>query len=162
MGSTDEMHCARILVLDDSLVHCKAMAAKLQTLIVACHVDTTCEPLAPPGYDVYIVDNEFDGKECAQELVRSIKMHSPSALIILCSSSMDYAKLSRAMNKGADAIIDKTRYEDFLDTLEIITEYLNALRSCGKRLGPISQMNATVRSIREVISQWSAHMESQK
>lgn len=84
--------------------------------------DAIGDPVAPPGYDIYIVDINFGAKQEGVRLAEAIATASPSAAVFMLSSFLEVPILKRAMSVQCRGAFDKREPEDIAALLLAISE----------------------------------------
>ena len=69
----------KIAIIDDDPFVMTHLAHSFKQRLPNVEVVGVSDPVAPVGYQVYIVDREFDGNNCGQDLVQRIKYLSTQA-----------------------------------------------------------------------------------
>jgi hypothetical protein len=86
----------KALILDDDpailMLLEKELTERHPDLEVACRA----EPHLDDKYDVYILDNDFDGVERCAEMAERIRIANPDSLIIAFSSCLNVPMLTRS------------------------------------------------------------------
>jgi DNA-binding NarL/FixJ family response regulator len=117
----------RAVIIDDDPIIARYMQARLTARFDGIDIETQNEPIAAPGMDIYMVDNQFGERAMASTLVEEIKRTTPEALIIIMSSTLDYALLSFLMNRGCNGIYDKKTPLDNEIVFELIADHIKAI-----------------------------------
>ena len=126
---------ASVLLVDDDPWFSKAFRARFEAAFPDVRMDSVTEPKIEPGYGVYFVDNEFDGKCLAGELARQIRALDLDALIIAISANLDAVTLKTLINLGCNGAFDKSAPNSLLEVFAVVRKYFEArvLRSNKKR-----------------------------
>ena len=123
----------RAVIIDDDPIIAMYMRARLTARFEGIEIETQDEPVAAPGMDIYMVDNQFGERAMASTLVEEIKNTTPEALIIIMSSTLDYALLSFLMNRGCNGIYDKKTPLDNEIVFELIDDHIKEITKKAKK-----------------------------
>lgn len=110
-------------LIDDDPVLLGLLSFRLQKLCPQLVITQSTEPQAPPGHDVYVIDNDFGGAHSGARLAERIRMASPDALILVFSSFLDVPLLKRVVNVGADGVFDKREEADIERLLDVVATH---------------------------------------
>lgn len=114
------------------------------------------EPEALSGFDLYVLDNDFDGVNRAAELATKIRARQPNSLIVAFSACLDAASLKHLINAGCNGAFEKGSREELVRMLQFVVEHLHDsdAHSTGRR-SPLEM----VRAITALIRQWNRRLE---
>lgn len=150
----------RTLILDDDPIAHDLLAYRLKQRFTTMDIECRLDPKTSGDFDVYFVDNDFDGHLLAPDLVQEVRSRHPQAHIVVFSSVLDAATLKSLLNHGCDVACDKSKPTDIEHALQSVEEYL------GKRLESrrLERMQSrgllgTVHSIVELLRQWNRRLE---
>lgn len=119
----------RLVVIDDDSITLMYMRAFLSNRFKDVIVETQQEPLIIPGYDVYMIDNQFDETSMAINLIEEIKKTSPKSLIISMSSTLDYNILLEMVNRGCNGVYDKRNPRDNELVLDLMRHFIDSVQA---------------------------------
>ena len=149
-----------ILILDDDPVMLKLLALRLNKRFPDLRVETQQEPLAIGAYDIYILDNDFQGRPLAADLAEHIKRQQPDSLVLALSGTLCATTLKRLLNCGCDGAFDKSIPSDIDLLLATISERLNNVnQSIVKKREPQASVVETARAIAGLIQDWNHRIE---
>lgn len=152
------MNPLRIAIVDDDpfvAAHLKiALAERLPT----AELYTMEEPLAPAGYDVYVIDNDFGGRACGSELHDRVRAVAPDALVLAYSAELDTGFLRRLMRGGARDAYDKESPADREALVLAIVEERERRRS--GRPGRRSGGRGALRTIADLLREWNLRLDA--
>lgn len=146
----------RTLVVDDDDLSARMVAARLAREFPAMVVDTTCDPGALGAYDVYLIDNEFDGEARGTSLARTIRREHPEALVVALSGTLDAPTLKALVNAGCHGACDKGDDQDFATLLDLIRSFLTRV-AVGR--APGRGFLGVLRSMTELLRQWNERLD---
>jgi hypothetical protein len=112
-------------------------------------------PIAPLGYNVYIVDREFGEDSCGQELVRRIKKVSPNSLVVAYSAFLDRDFLRDLVLQDCEGAFDKGSLEELEKMTALIKEFLETGQNPNSTSGP---RDGTIRSILNLLREWNTRL----
>jgi len=145
----------RIAIIDDDpfvVAHLKQAFGK-QLPDVA--VEGIAEPVAPAGFDVYVVDREFDGEAQGREVVRRIRAVAPQSLVLAYSAHLDREFLRSLLREGCAGAFDKGSLVELDTMIAMIAEYLATDRT---RTGAVRGFGETVRAISSLVREWNLRL----
>jgi DNA-binding NarL/FixJ family response regulator len=150
----------RVLVLDDDPMAAAMIKARIHQYLPGSHVQLEAQPKASPGYDIYFIDNDFDGQAMGHDLIEEVRRLAPRALVVAFSGTLDAALLRRLMNLGCDAVCDKSHPEEFPDALRTVRDYVDLLEvearpNQNARLGLVD----LVQSLRGLLKDWNRRLD---
>jgi len=118
-----------LLILDDAPIICKVFKAHLSTTFPNAEITIEYEPKVRPGHDVYFIDNDFNGEECAVKLVMEIQEISPQSLIVCSSSKLTPETILRLRIRGCDLFYDKIHPQNSEEARKEIFNHLDSLKN---------------------------------
>jgi len=148
-----------ILILDDDPVMLKLLALRLKKRFPELRVETQQEPRAFGAYDIYILDNNFQGRPLAVDLAEHIKQQQPDSLVLALSGTLCATTLKRLLNCGCDGAFDKSIPSDIDLLLETISEQLNNTNQFVRKRAPQARVVDTARAIAGLIQDWNHRLE---
>ena len=117
----------RALVLDDDEYALEFLRAVLQDRYPRLTIETRLEPKPQAGYDLYFLDDDFDGVRLAGELARRIRAQVPQALILAFSASLDARTLRELLLAGCNGVCDKKVPSDLPEMLDALDRCIETL-----------------------------------
>ena len=102
----------RLLLIDDDPVVAEILLLRIKDSCPMVEADAISDPVAPPGYDIYVVDIDFGGKQEGVRLAEAIATASPGATVFMLSSFLEVAVLKRVMGVQCRGAFDKREPED--------------------------------------------------
>lgn len=112
----------RLLLIDDDPVASEILLLRIAQSCPLVTATAISDPVAPPGYDLYVVDLNFAGRQEGVRIVESIAATTPGANVFLLSSYLDVEALKRAMGVQCAGAFDKRDPEDVTALLRVISE----------------------------------------
>jgi DNA-binding NarL/FixJ family response regulator len=144
----------RIAIIDDDpfvIAHLRhAFARRLPGVDVVGIAD----PVAPAGFDVYVVDREFDGDTRGREVVQRIRAIAPRALVLAYSAYLDREFLRALLREGCEGAFDKGSLEELDAMIEAVAAHLES----GARGVAPRGLGATVRAISGLVKEWNLRL----
>ena len=132
----------RAVVIDDDPIVALCMRERVASKFKDVIVETQCEPtIQEPAYDIYIIDNEFDGVVKGPELVKRINVVNENALIVAMSGTLTPDMLTILVNRGCNGIYDKRNPGDNDTVFDVILGYINRLKHTRERDNAIDSMS---------------------
>ncbi len=150
----------KMLIVDDDPVVTSVLAQNFKVIFPGAVVSTTNEPIIEPGYDVYFLDNDFDGSLMAKSLIKSVREIEPEALVVALSATLDFDTLRILINCGCNAVYDKRSLEASVEARRIVRNYVAALKERhDSKLD--SGFGGIVRSMRGLLFEWNRRLDVQ-
>lgn len=145
----------RIAIIDDDPFVITHLTQHLTRRLPGARIVGVSNPIAPVGYDAYIVDREFGEDSCGQELVRRIKKVSPGSLVIAYSAFLDRDFLRDLVLQDCEGAFDKGSLEE----LEKMTAVIEAFAETGRSPGGVpGSADGTIRSILNLLREWNTRL----
>jgi hypothetical protein len=145
----------RIAIIDDDPFVITHLTQHFSSRIPDAAIIGVSNPIAPIGFDVYIVDREFGEDSCGQELVRRIKDVSPSSLVIAYSAFLDRDFLRDLVLQDCEGAFDKGSLEE-LEKMTTLIETFVENGQCPS--GASVTGGGTIRSILNLLREWNTRL----
>jgi hypothetical protein len=130
----------------------------LEEAVPGIEIEERREPDITGHFDIYVVDNDFDGARRATQIVSAIRDREPKALIVAFSATLDRGTLKELLNAGCNAALEKGRPND-LDSLSRVAQaYAVSPRTRGERV----RFTDTVKAIRDLIGEWNVRLAQEE
>jgi len=146
----------RVLLLDDDPTMLKMMRLRVKGALGAVEIETATEPAVRPGFDVYVIDNEFPDGTHGGLLAWEARRLSPDALILAYSGRLDRETLMQLINFGCNGAYDKTQAEAMTQMFSVIADY-RLRRSLAETAAPAAKPGL-IRELRGLLSDWSSQL----
>jgi DNA-binding LytR/AlgR family response regulator len=145
----------RIAIVDDDPFVATHLTQTILERLPGAEVVGITNPIAPVGFDVYIVDKEFGDADRGFELVRRVKAVAPGSLVIAYSAFLDKEFLRNLLSEACDAAFDKGSLEQLDEMIGLIVEFLDTSRA-----GARSQrgFKDTLSSITDLVREWNVRL----
>ena len=114
----------RTLVVDDDVLAARMVEARLLHRFPRMVIESTTQPTDLGNYDIYLIDNDFNGTELGLSLARTIRADHPDALVVAFSGTLTGDLLKRLLNAGCNGACDKSSIEDLDTMLELIAPFV--------------------------------------
>jgi DNA-binding NarL/FixJ family response regulator len=112
----------RLLLIDDDPVVAEILLLRIAQSCPMVEAEAIAEPAAPPGYDIYVIDLNFAGRQEGVRLAEAVSATSPGAAVFVLSSHLGVQVLKRAMGVQCRGAFDKREPEDVAALLRAIAE----------------------------------------
>jgi DNA-binding NarL/FixJ family response regulator len=149
----------RILLIDDDPVVSRLLAFRIMRACESAQVDVEHNPSVRPGYDFYVIDNDFGGKQEGVRLAESLSLANPDAKVLVLSSFLDAKLLKRAVNARCHGAFDKRDPDDVSRLIRMICE-APVGRTSNSPASP--RRFSLLREIASLIGQWNRRMRSEE
>jgi DNA-binding NarL/FixJ family response regulator len=145
----------RIAIIDDDPFVVAHLRQAFGKRLPGVEVVGVVEPIAPAGFDVYVVDKEFDGDSRGRDVVRRIRSVAPQSLVLAYSAYLDREFLRALLREGCEGAFDKGSLEELDAMITIIEEFLaTGTRGDTKVRG----LGSTVRAISGLVREWNLRL----
>lgn len=145
----------RIAIIDDDAFVITHLSQHLGERMPKAEIVGISNPIAPLGFDVYIVDREFGEDSCGQELVQRIKKVSSNSLVIAYSAFLDRDFLRDLVLQDCEGAFDKGSLEELEKMTTLIQEFVETGRSPNSASG---SRDGTIRSILNLLREWNTRL----
>lgn len=145
----------RIAIIDDDPFVVAHLKSALAQRLTGIDVVGVVEPVAPAGFDVYIVDKEFDGDSRGQDVVQRIRSISPGSLVLAYSAHLDREFLRALLREGCEGAFDKGSLEELGSMIDIIESHLATGKSGS---AAVRGLGNTVRAISGLLHEWNLRL----
>ena len=162
MMRTDEKKPAsagrkRLLVIDDDPVVTEILLMRIEQSCPTVVAEAVSEPVARPGYDIYVVDVHFGERQEGVRLAEAISTVSPAATVFMLSSCLDVGVLKRAMGVQCRGAYDKRDPDDLSALMLAISDAASgeaneAASEAPRRRGLLGDLAALIREWNRRIS----------
>jgi len=112
------------------------------------------EATAAKGFDIYYIDNNFDGQAKAVELVRSLRETESHALVIAYSATLDTKTYKSLLNAGCNGAVEKGCVSDMAVLGRLTKDYIEEQASLEKT-EKSHGLRGTVQSMAQLVGQWN-------
>ena len=116
----------KALVIDDDIWSLRMISGMLSQCFPDLHIDSREEPDASGDYDLFFIDNDFNGRALAADLATDIRQRHPDALVVAISSCLDSELLHTLINLGCNGACDKSNPADLPRAMEIVKAYIES------------------------------------
>jgi len=145
----------RALVLDDDKWALRLIRFVLEEALPGITIDERETPDIQGEYDVYIVDNDFEGARWASRIVPYIRERQPSALIVAFSGTLDRTTLKSLLNAGCDMALEKGRPDDLEELSRATRSFAKSRREAPQQPRGVIE---SARVIRDLIHEWNMRL----
>ena len=151
---------AKILLLDDDPAALRFLEYKLRRSIPEVDCEARLQPEVDGDFDIYFIDNEFEGQRIAAQLADRIRTLKPSALIIAYSATLDRDTLKRLMQAGCTKACDKSAPSELDAALDVLREHVQRIRMARKEAprGPLGSLIQGLRTVTGLIEAWNTRV----
>lgn len=121
MSLRTDMRPKRLLLIDDDPVASEILRLRILQECPLLEISVIHDPVAPPGYDLYVVDLNIAAQQDGMRLAESITVTTPAAQVFLLSSHLAVPVLKRAIGVSCAGAFDKRESDDIAALLRAIT-----------------------------------------
>jgi DNA-binding NarL/FixJ family response regulator len=147
----------RLIILDDDKSICEILLMRIRSACPELDAVAIQEPVAVPGYDIYIIDNDFGGRPEASRLAEAIAKASPGAAVLMLSSMLEVNLLKRALGLACKGAFDKRDPADvtmLVETVKKLAQHWPTGTSTGK--------GSIVRDLAALIREWNERITDEE
>ena len=152
----------KALLLDDDPYALEVLRAILSERFPGLSIDVRSEPDPTGEYDLYLLDDDFEGVRLAGKLARRIRAQRPEALILAFSASLDDRTLKDLLGSGCNGVCDKRVPADLPEMLSALDRCLAELEE--QRAEKPSDLSGRylVKTFRELFRAWNQRLDDQE
>jgi DNA-binding NarL/FixJ family response regulator len=150
----------RLLLIDDDPVVSEILLMRIQQNCPMVEAASVSDPVAPPGYDIYVVDINFGGKQEGVRLAEVISTATPGAVVFMLSSFLEVPVLKRAMGVQCRGAFDKREPEDIAALLRAISE--TASQETAREVTPASRGRGLLGDLTALIREWNRRISAEQ
>jgi DNA-binding NarL/FixJ family response regulator len=146
---------SRIAIIDDDPFVSSHLEHNFRQRIPDAEVIGISNPIAPAGFDVYIVDREFGGDSHGRDLVKRIKKIAPKSLVVAYSAFLDRDFLRSLVSEDCEGAFDKGSIEELEKMTALIEDFLET----GELPNSVQKSSkGTVRLILDLLREWNIRL----
>jgi DNA-binding NarL/FixJ family response regulator len=145
----------RIAVIDDDHFVTAHLKRTFRERLPDVEVIGITDPVAPAGFDVYVVDKEFDGNSHGQDVVRRIRAVAPGSLVLAYSAYLDREFLRALLQERCEGAFDKGSLQELDRMTTAIIEFLANSSPTAKR---VRGLGGTLRAISGLVHEWNLRL----
>ncbi len=152
----------RALLLDDDPYALEFLRAILSERYPGLAIDSRNEPDPTGEYDLYFLDDDFEGVRLAGKLARRIRAQRPESLILAFSASLDADTLRELLNSGCNGVCDKRVPADLPEMFAALDRCIAEIEE--NREAPPVDLDGRylLKTFRALFRQWNRRLESQE
>ena len=152
----------KALLLDDDPYALEFLRAILAERYPRLTIDARSEPDPTGEYDVYLLDDDFEGVRLAGKLARRIRAQRPDALILALSASRDGNTLKELLGAGCNGVCDKRVPADLPEMLAALDRCLAELEELHAEAPSDLSGRYLVKTFRDLFRAWNQRLEEQE
>lgn len=149
----------KALLIDDDPMALDFLEWTLSSAFPRLEITRRETPDVSGEFDLYVLDNEFNGRPLAAELARQVRATAPGALVLAYSAHLDAGTLKALLAQGCSGACDKSDPSDMESALEVIDAYLNT-STRARPTAPAKGLLGAVRSVTQLLSSWNQRLDS--
>jgi DNA-binding NarL/FixJ family response regulator len=150
----------RLLLIEDDPVTSEILRLRISDACPLVMVTATSEPVAHAGYDIYVVDLNFAGRQEGVRLIESISATTPYASVFMLSSYLEVDALKRAMSVKCSGAFDKRNPDDVSALLRVISEV--ASQEPEARPGAPVARRSLIADMTALIREWNRRISAEQ
>lgn len=152
----------KALLLDDDPYALEFLRVVLSERYPGLQIHARSEPDPTGEYDVYLLDDDFEGVRLAGKLARRIRAQRPEALILAFSASLDANTLKELLGAGCNGVCDKRVPNDLPEMLAALDRCVHELEE--QHSEPPSDLSGRylVKTFRELFRAWNQRLDEQE
>ncbi len=147
----------KLLILDDDPHYSGMLALKIrqnfpELLVTTCDQHTVME-----GYDIYVLDNDFQGEKWGAKLAETVRIGQPESLVIILSGTLEKSLLKRLVNCHAAGVFDKSEESELPLMFALMEKYL-LNTECLKPKKVSNSFSSPFKDISAMLSAWNERL----
>lgn len=146
----------KLLILDDDPHYSGMLALKLRMQFPELVISASQRSKVLPGYDIYILDNDFSGDECGAKLAEEVRVVAPESLVAVLSGTLEFSLLKRLVNCHAAGVFDKSDDDDLARLMDLIDRFL--LSQQGVKADSRKDSKSVLVGISNLLSEWNRRL----
>jgi DNA-binding NarL/FixJ family response regulator len=148
-----------LLVDDDEDVRAM-LAYYLAEIVPDLNLHYRARPEVEADHDLYLIDNDFGGRQVGADLVTRARELSPNSLVVAYSSKLDRDLLKKLINASCDGAFDKADPEDVKEMLRLIEGFVAQLQRerRGRSDGPVEML----REMGQLFRSWDQRLSKEE
>jgi DNA-binding NarL/FixJ family response regulator len=150
------------LLLDDDEYALDYLQAILLDRYPDLDIDRRLDPDPSGEYELFFLDDDFEGERLAGKLARHIRSQNPSAVILAFSASLDQATLKELLNAGCNGVCDKKVPGDLPLMLEALDRAIAAIDEERRRPPDSLSGKYLIKTLRGLFRAWNRRLEAQE
>ena len=152
----------RALLLDDDEFALDFLQVFLAERYPALEIETRTQPDPTGDFDLYFLDDDFEGVCLAGKLARRIRAQRPEAVIVAFSACLDAETLKELVAAGCNGVCDKRVPEDLPEMVRALDRCLEELENERKKPPTDLSGRYLLKTFRELFREWNRRLESQR
>lgn len=149
------------LIMDDDQAVLELVSFLMQEQFPELEIDCRSEPDLSGDFDIYLIDNDFNGHHMAAELVESIQQSNPASQVFVFSAQLDIPVLKRLINIGCKGVFDKSDPRELDVMLEAVGEFLHSPPVNPRTRRSTTNIVQLVNSITALIYEWNQRLDTE-
>ncbi|MFT5289288.1 MAG: DNA-binding NarL/FixJ family response regulator [Planctomycetota bacterium] len=149
----------RALLLDDDEYALEYLDVILQERFPDLEVETRLRPDPSGSFDLYFIDDDFEGVRLAGKLARKIRAQDPNAMVLAFSASLDEGTLKELLNAGCLGVCDKKVPGDMPAMLDAIERAIDTLQAARRE--PQRDAAHLFSTLRSLFHEWNRRLRAQ-
>lgn len=146
----------KLIILDDDVHFSGLLALRIRQRFPEVAVSSFDKSEVMPGYDIYILDNDFGGEKQGARLAEEVRARSPESLVIMLSATLEMDLLKRLVNCHAAGVFDKSDAGDLERMMQLMEQYLLATPAAAADVSRSGE--GAVASITKLIAEWNRRL----
>jgi DNA-binding NarL/FixJ family response regulator len=152
----------KALLLDDDPYALEFLRAILSERYPGLSIDVRSEPDPTGEYDLYLLDDDFEGVRLAGKLARRIRAQRPEALILAFSASLDGQTLKDLLGAGCNGVCDKRVPADLPEMLASLDRCIEEVEEQRAERPSDLTGRYLVKTFRELFRAWNQRLGEQE
>jgi DNA-binding NarL/FixJ family response regulator len=150
----------KALLLDDDEYAVEYLKAVLLEIYPELEIETRLRPDVTGEFDLYFLDDDFEGIRLAGKLARRIRAINPTAIILAFSASLGPNTLRELLSAGCSGVCDKKVPTDMPTMLAALDRCLDEIEMARTRRKP--ERTNLLTTLRGLFGEWNRRLESQE
>jgi len=152
----------RALLLDDDEFALDFLEVYLSERYPGLEIERRQNPDPTGDFDLYFLDDDFEGVSLAGKLARRVRAQRPDAIIIAFSACLDADTLKELLAAGCNGVCDKRVPEDLPAMGTALDRCLFELERARKKPPTDLTGRYLVKTLSELFREWNRRLDIQR
>lgn len=149
----------KALLLDDDEYALEYLKAVLLERFPELDVEIRLRPDPTGSFDLYFIDDDFEGVRLAGKLARKVRAQDPGAVVLAFSASLDERTLKELLNAGCNGVCDKKVPGDMPAMLDAVARSIDEIQRARRE--PPRDAVHLFSTLRALFKEWNRRLGRQ-
>jgi DNA-binding NarL/FixJ family response regulator len=152
----------KALLVDDDPWFAQAFRLRFEASFSDITLETRAVPDVSGTFDIYMIDNDFDGELLAGKLAAQIRAARADARVFAVSCQLDAATLKTLINQGCHGAFAKGDVAELIHLFSAIRAYQKSRAAAVPGPANAKGLSGVVRSIADLLREWNSMLDRQE